>query len=390
MQNDELTIELEEQQLLWDYLKKADKPIVLYGTGDGADKILAVMEQYELTPACFTRSEVFGRFEKNPTFRNYKVLPFDEIERKYSDFIVLICFGSDSPEVLEQLYNISERYEVFAPDVPVTGWGISFKDLIYDFDYIERNKDKIEKTRKLLADEKSREVFDGWLAYRVSGNPHILEKIATPRKDILSLLKLKDNEFFIDAGAFKGDTVEEFLQLVGQKSEMVEPKFKKIIAIEPDIRNYTVLRRKFYAYGKGIFIPVNAAAWSEDKKITFTAKTGRAGTVRHDVLCVSHRKQVEIEGVKIDTLCKINAGQPTLDEKPTLIKIDVEGAEAEVIKGAKSVITKYRPKMIVSLYHRAEDMFELPLLIYSLCPRYRFYLRKTRCLPGWEFELILI
>jgi hypothetical protein len=44
----------------------------------------------------------------------------------------------------------------------------------------------------------------------------------------------------------------------------------------------------------------------------------------------------------------------------------------------------------VSLYHRIEDMFELPLLIKSYYTNYKFYLRKTRCLPGWEFELIVI
>ncbi|MCL2071050.1 MAG: FkbM family methyltransferase [Oscillospiraceae bacterium] len=362
-----------ERFFLWDYLKECGKPLVMYGTGDGADKIMAVMEQYELKPACFTTT---GDFSAKPNFRDYRVMPFDEVEKRFSDFVILICFGSEMPQVLEKLYALTEKYEVFAPDVPVAG-DLSLSG-IYTPEYIEVNREKIEKVRNMLADEKSREVFDGWLEYRLGGGIDILEQIATPREESLSLLKLsnKGNEFFIDAGAYKGDTVDEFLKMTGKS-------FKKIIAIEPDEKNHIALRRKFYAYGSGILVPVNAAAWGTDERIEFTVKKGRAGMA--GIGGVRGNKRVKmIDGVKIDTLCK-----DCKDEKPTYIKIDVEGAEAEVLKGAKSVITRYRPKMMVSLYHRSEDMFELPLLINSFYSRYKFHLRKTHCLPGWEFQLIV-
>ena len=358
---------------LWDYLKECGKKIVLFGTGDGADKILKVMECYELKPVCFTAT---GDFGMKPDFRGYPVLTFEEVEKRHRDFIILICFGSENPEVLERLYSLCENYEVFAPDLPVISdiddfspESFSTKGYIYTPDYVEENEEKLSKTRKMLADEKSKEVFDSWLAYRLSGKTDILEQIASPRDEIISLLKLKDNEHFIDAGAYKGDTVDEFLAATNKK-------FKKITAIEPDIKNYTALRRKFYAYGSGLFAHVNAVAWNEDSTIDFTIKSGRAGGVG-----IKGERVTKVNTVKIDTLCQ--------DEKPTYIKLDVEGAEAKVIEGAKAVITKHRPKMIVSLYHRTEDMFELPLLINSLNPKYKLYLRKTRCLPGWEFQLIV-
>jgi FkbM family methyltransferase len=360
--------EPEAQFFLWDYLKEADRPIIMYGTGDGADKILAVMKRYGLQPACFTKSGNVSSFSMNVTFRDYQVMPFEEVERKFgADFIILLCFGTNKPEILERLYALAEKYELYAPDVPVAGNEDSWE--IYDPEYIETHYEKIEKVRKLLADEKSHEVFDGWLEYRLSGKIDILDKIATPREEMLSLLKFKENEVFIDAGAFKGDTAEEFLNATGGK-------FTKITAIEPDAKNYMALRRKFYAYGSGIFAPLNAVAWSEDEPVEFTVKSGKAGGVG-----VKGGRVKQIQGVKIDTLCD--------KEAATYIKIDVEGAEAEVLKGAKSTITKHRPKMLVSLYHRNEDLFELPLMLHSFYPKYKFYLRKTRCLPGWEFELIV-
>lgn len=385
---------------LWDYLKECGKPIVMYGTGDGADKILDIAEGYGLKPICFTAT---GDFPMKPTFRGYQVLPFEEVEKRYSGFVILICFGSDKPEVLERLYSLGKsddnrdgNYEVFAPDVPVVSE--SSPPVIYTPEYIKENSDEIENTRKLFADEKSREVFDGWLEYRLSGDIDILERITSEREEILSLLKLKEKskegEFFIDAGAYKGDTVEEFIK-------ETDGNFSKIITIEPEIRNHTAIRRKFYAYGSGLFITLNAAAWDEDKPLNLISKSGKAGVVSESS-DISEKSEIagnpqtrnrgsnrqfirQTDGVKIDTIC-----DGFKEEKPTYIKIDVEGAEERVINGAKSVIAKHRPKMLVSLYHRTEDMFKLPLLISAICPRYKFYLRKTRAVPGWEFQLIAI
>jgi len=355
---------MENNAFLWEYLQSAKKPIVMYGTGDGADKILSVMAHYELKPACFTAS---GDFGMKPRFRDYEVLTFDETERRFGDFIVLICFGSDKSPVLDRFYEIAQKHEVYAPDMPVVGEPLEN----FTPDYIEKNRDNLEKVRKMLADDRSKKVFDGWLDYRLSGKIDILESISTPRAETISLLKLKQDEFFIDAGAFNGDTVEEFITATSGK-------FTKIIAIEPDIKNYTALRRKFYAYGSGIFKPINAAAWNADQQVEFIEKSGKAGTVGAG----SSRPSAQINGMKIDTICGEN--------KPTYIKIDVEGAEQQVLQGAKSVITKHKPKMIVSLYHRTEDMHSLPILIHSMNQRYKFYLRKTRCLPGWEFNLIVV
>jgi FkbM family methyltransferase len=206
---------------------------------------------------------------------------------------------------------------------------------------------------------------------------------------MLAGLKIKSGqdsgEFFIDAGAFRGDTVEEFLQLIGYNPESAAANFAKIIAIEPDIKNHTLLRRKFYAFGTAIWQAVHGAAWNADESLTFSLKSGRAGHIlrRDDLDDLPYKgRTIEIPGVRIDSL----VGD---DDKVTFIKIDVEGAERQVLEGAKSTITRCRPKMLVSLYHRCEDMFELPLLLHSYYAGYKFALRKTHCVPGWEFQLIV-
>jgi FkbM family methyltransferase len=66
-----------------------------------------------------------------------------------------------------------------------------------------------------------------------------------------------------------------------------------------------------------------------------------------------------------------------IDEAITFLKIDVEGLDKEAICGAKEQIAKYHPKMHVDTYHKLGDVFEVPLLIHSIDPAYRFYLRLT-------------
>jgi len=353
-----------EQESLWEYLAVTEKPIVMYGTGDGADKILDIARERGIEISAFAVSDEFARGQ---TFQGYKTERFGEIKERLSDFIILVCFGTDKPDVLGRIYALSEDYQVFAPDVPVAGGGL------YDSAYVAENTEKIDKARKLLSDEKSVETFDGWLNYRLSGDINILKEIAVDRDEVTWLLGLKPDggECFVDVGAYKGDTVDEFLTLTAKN-------FKKIIAIEPDARNHLALRRRFYAYGSAFLTAINAAASDNDGEEQFFVKTGRGGTGGF----TKRGRLVKIPAVKLDTVCQ--------NDKPTYIKIDAEGAEARVIKGAAGTIKKHRPKMIVAAYHRAEDMFALPIMLNALNPRYKMFLRKTRCLPGWEFNLILV
>ena len=71
----------------------------------------------------------------------------------------------------------------------------------------------------------------------------------------------------------------------------------------------------------------------------------------------------------------------------TIIKMDVEGFEREAIWGSAINIAHNTPKMMVSLYHRNEDIFELPLLIKKLNPAYKLYIRHQLYIPAWETNL---
>ena len=70
------------------------------------------------------------------------------------------------------------------------------------------------------------------------------------------------------------------------------------------------------------------------------------------------------------------------------IKYDVEGAEREAIEGSRETITSHRPALLVSAYHKSEDIFALPLQIHALRPDYKLYYRRYPYIPAWDLNLI--
>lgn len=59
----------------------------------------------------------------------------------------------------------------------------------------------------------------------------------------------------------------------------------------------------------------------------------------------------------------------------SLIKMDIEGAELQALIGGMHTIIRNKPKLAISLYHKRDDMFKIPLLIHNFCPAYRLYIR---------------
>lgn len=353
----------------WERLMKTEKPIVMYGMGDGAEKILSVMEKKGIRPAEFMASDEFVR---GHSFHGYRVKKLSEIEEQYDDFLLVICFGSALPEVMERVTALSEKYETVVPDVPVVGEGL------FDGAFLAAHESELQEVRSLFADERSLEVFGALLRYRYTGDLSILRAAESEKNEALSLLRIGTNEIYMDLGAYDGDTVEEFLRLTGKR-------FEKIYAVEPNRRNYAKMRRRLYSLGSGVFTHLNAAVTEEDGPVTFARRSGRGSAVTAENAAGGENKNIRtetVDGRSVDSILKGN--------RATIIKYDVEGSEEAALRGSAETIKKYKPRLIVSLYHRTEDYITLPLLIHELNPAYKLYLRHHPYLPAWDTNLYCI
>ena len=75
--------------------------------------------------------------------------------------------------------------------------------------------------------------------------------------------------------------------------------------------------------------------------------------------------------IDVDSIDNVCAG-----DKVTLIKMDVEGSELKALEGAINVIKRDKPRLAICVYHKPEDLYEIPQWIKSVIPEYKLYLRQ--------------
>lgn len=159
-------------------------------------------------------------------------------------------------------------------------------------------------------------------------------------------------EIFVDGGCLNCYTI---LELMRNCSNV-----KKVYAFEPDKLNYEVCKNNTIRYNIPNVELINRGLWDETKVLSFY-ETGDG------ISSISVQGNCEIEVSSLDEVLK--------GEKITFIKFDIEGAELEALKGASSSIKKWKPKLAISVYHKTEDIIEIPKLIKYLNEDYRLYLR---------------
>lgn len=342
-------LEFIKEENVWDTLKKSEKPLILYGMGLGAEKIMAELEQRGMRADDIFASDEFVR---GHYFKGYKVLKYSEVCEKYDDFNVVLCFASHIDEVIERIAKINEEHTVFAPDVPVAGGGLFTRE------YIEQNEQKFDEAYNLLADEESKRVYRNILNFKVSGKIKYLLTSFCDKAEVYSdILKLGENEEITDLGAYDGDTIREFTAATGGK-------YKHITALEPDAKSYKKLIKN--TDGMKNLTALNMGAWNKKDTLIFSAAAGR-------------NSKLSAEGVSVEV-----TDIDSLELSPTFIKMDIEGSEMKALEGGEKTIKKNLPKLYVCAYHRNEDLFALPLKIHELSDRYKIYFRHSKYIPAWE------
>ena len=344
---------------LWSYLSSVSKPILIYGMGNGADKIISELEKHNIV-----YSDVFASdgFVRGHSYKGKRVLSYSEaIELYGNDIIILLSFGSSLPEVMERIYELDKKHELYAPDVPVCG------GKVFNEEFFDANSEKLFSARALLSDEKSKNVFDDIIRYKLTGRLSFLKATEVTEDEALSLLNLNDYESYFDLGAYNGDTIRKFLDAC--------PNLNKIYAFEPDKRNFKKLSSYCDTEERVNIKAFNYASYSKNEPLAFSSSGNRNSSYKATASYES--KTTEIEGRRPDSI--------TTDVD--FIKYDVEGAEYDAIVGSEEIIKASRPDMIVSMYHKSEDLFELPLLINSIEPRYKLFLRRLPYIPAWDLNL---
>ncbi len=366
---------------VWTTLAQADKPIILYGMGNGADKVLDELEKRHIKAAGVMASDDFCRYQEFRGFTVQKQRDFEEqfrllgyasnidtiprspfgdsslSQREPNDFIIALCFGSSLPDVMAHIRHVAEQHKLLVPNIPVAG------EAIMDDRFIAQYRQEIEHAYSLLADEQSRKVFKGALDFYYTGELKYLDRIESDKDEVFAnILRLRE-ERYLDLGAYRGDTVDEFLHYTDG--------YRSITAVEPNPKNYKKLCEHIGTIENTTAL--NAGIADRVGTMTISKKAGRMPVL-------GDTNGVEIPVTTVDMI----------DCSPTYIKIDIEGMEPQMLSGAKQTLRALKPKLNLAAYHRTEDFFSLILQLHEINPDYRIYLRKHPYIPCWDLNIYAV
>ena len=342
--------------------------MVLFGSGYLGRQIARDLDGLPFTALAFV--------DNNPATWGSQVAGLDvlspatAVERFGTDALWLITVYTNS-SVIRQLESLGMPWITCAelswllPEPHPQGFDFGTPESLARWD------PQVAEAAGVWADEASaREYADQvrWrflLDYDALATPHPMSELYFPDDLIVPLAR----ETFVDCGAFTGDTVDAFL---AKRSGA----FERIVAIEPDPVNCAALRERVPDWtrsGGGTVQVEVAAVGAERGKLQFSA-TGTAGS------------KVGAGAMIVDVapLDELLAGI-----RPTYMKFDVEGAEHDALVGGARTIREAMPVMAICLYHRPEDLWDLPLLVRSIAPEYRFFVRRHSD-ERWETVLYAV
>ena len=337
---------------------KLPKRLFIYGTGNFSHRIASVLEKLDIQIVNFLEFDLSRAGEG--------VCSPNQIEIKQDNVVVL---GLGNPEanirdISKNLKNLGFR--VVLPVEIVQYFflnGIHFENywLTGDLEIYARDEALINQAKSLFEEKKSLKLFDSILEYRTKSDlpnlsmPEPLHSQYMPSD--LPWIEKKLPVSIIDCGAFTGDSIETFVR--------EGLTFENYFAFEPDSENYSLLldaiKTKNFA---GIF-PIRLATWSKSCIIKFQ-KSGGNNSGAHISDAVSNNLD-RVLAVKLDDMFA--------SQRIDLIKMDIEGAEKETLLGLIDTIKANTPFLAISVYHKPEDLWEIPILIDKISNNYSYFLR---------------
>jgi FkbM family methyltransferase len=228
-----------------------------------------------------------------------------------------------------------------------------------DLNYICDNKDNLSMLFETLKDDLSKKVLREFLRTLVTKKSESLAALNTPdeRQYFPPFIVLEDNEVFIDCGAFDGDDTTAFIDKISSAPPPARKNWK-VYVFEPERENMIKTKNKVKNKSNVVFI--EKACYSKKSTVYFRSNLTSSAITSED------------EGIAVETETIDNV---IGNDKATYIKMDIEGAELDALKGARNTILRCRPKLAVCVYHKEEDLITIPQYIFSLHNDYSFYLR---------------
>lgn len=330
-------------------IQQSKLPVILYGaTTDVADQIVKKLKAYDIEVTLVAFDEDSPLMTHSTRLLNQtETIPTCKVDQQYTAYHVILGFV----KAYTHIDTIAPKFK--------HARSIAYLSEIFDMEiispsYIAEHKDFFEDFYENLSDRHSKDSFVAYVLSKARQDmkylPPVFEKVQYFPKGIFELSK---DESYFDCGAFTGDTIADFLKATGGS-------YRHIWAAEPDKSNYKQLTDYISKHNLIHVDAINKGIHSSSGKLPFEEN----GSMLSMISEKAHNY------IEVDTIDHITAGRPV-----SYIKMDVEGVELEALKGAEKTIREYTPILGISIYHKQQDLIDIPQYIKTLVPEYKFYFR---------------
>lgn len=296
-----------------------------------------------------------GVIDDFTTEREFAGLPVVKMADVPQHAIVLSAIVDGRPVSVDRLLKSSGRqvidYFSFKNyvDFPLKE-GAFVSSAAFQDDY-RNNREKYNRIAALLADDISRETFSRLVKFRLEEDLNLMSWFTfRPQESYFEPFVNLHTEkpVFVDVGSFDGETAREFIRRC--------PAYHRVDLFEPEPRQMAVIKEKL-TNERDIYYH-QCGASNKKETLTFTS----SGSWSH----LDDNGDIVINVDTIDSL---------VTEAPTFIKMDVEGHEYAALEGARQSIITHHPALAICCYHRVDDYWKLPELVFSFRSDYKLYLR---------------
>lgn len=351
------------------YRKYKNHSIILFGAGSYGKWMLTWLQDIgfatEIVAFSDNNRDLWGT-----QINGIKCDCIDNILKDYPDAVIIICstWSESIEKALREKYNninIHQRsawmefietqigYIVLEKEQMITNASYFLKEFNKSIQE-ETFLNHMKKMEELLTDEESRSILRKRISFLETGDLSYILDLPYLEEEYFGeeLFPINDAETYVDCGAYVGDTIETFIKYT--KNE-----YSKIIAFEPDSDNFGILKRTVDCNAFHDVYVYNAATGNGNGKIRFNNMSTMGSYI-------SDKGTESVDIIKLDDFVKAPV---------SIIKMDIEGAELDTLKGAKNIIETYKPKLAICVYHRWDDIFNIPIYLHSLVPEYKFKIR---------------
>lgn len=342
--------------------------IYIYGAGNAGGMTYQLLKDVNINIDGF----IDRRADELKTYMAKPVFKVDDKNIKRDAFIIIaVMCGYDELEDMKNWLS-KQGYDKKCFFMDIYNLVIKKGFMKVNSSKLELNKSafnndqhRIFEVANSLSDDRSREVFYDFFNAVMNSNAKLFSKPEIGIQYFVNDIPfVKGYSRFIDCGAFDGDTAIMLKKCKG--------KITKLALFEPDNNNFTKLRRTLQnerVADEEVLFP--CGVWNKSEMLRF--KSGIESSS-----AISEIGDVYVQCVALDDVLR--------DFAPTFIKMDIEGAEYDALLGAETMIKRYTPDLAISVYHKIEHMWDIPLIIKQFNSNYKFYLR---CHDSHGMETIL-